>query len=84
MKTCRNESCNMSHVDHEQRAYVMAMAQLFKINNARIGTCTRHDQTRAMLECRFADFVVIDKERVFLHAVGNEMYRRPEALTGLP
>src|SRR5690606_34168813 len=65
VQTCCHETCDMRHVDHEQRAYVLRdLAELLEVDDARICAGTGDDQARAMLEGCFADFFVVDRERV--------------------
>src|SRR5690606_14014531 len=76
MKTSCNQARDMSHVSHTERANIIGNgSQFLEVNNARISAGSSYDQTRAVFESRFAHFIIIDKERIFLYAVSYKVIK---------
>ncbi|MNI42652.1 hypothetical protein D3C73_969530 [compost metagenome] len=77
VKTRSNQTCDMSHIHHEESTYIVSDgSKLFKVDDTWVSTCTSNDHTRTMLECCFANFVIINTEGIFLHTISYEIIEK--------
>ncbi|MNC22806.1 hypothetical protein D3C75_708130 [compost metagenome] len=77
MKTCSNQTGNVSHIHHEERADIIGNGtKRFKVNSARVCTCTGNNQFRTVFEGGFAHFIIINQECIFLHAISYEVIQQ--------
>ncbi|MNJ53370.1 hypothetical protein D3C77_487550 [compost metagenome] len=77
MQASSNQTSDMGHVYHKERAYIIGDgSHFFKINDTRICAGSSHNQARAVLESCLAHFIIIDQERIFLHAVSDEVIKQ--------
>ena len=70
MLSCCHQTCDMGHIHHQIRAYLICnLTEALKINGSGIGAGSRHDQ----LWLRFpglALYLVIVNESLIVYAVG--------------
>ena len=73
MQTDGNQTCDVSHVDHEQRAdFIRDLLECLEIDGSRIRGSAGYDQLRLMLLRLFADIVVVDA-LVLAQSIGYEV-----------
>ncbi|MMZ66122.1 hypothetical protein D1872_285920 [compost metagenome] len=77
VQSSRNQTCDMSHIHHEQSTYIISNGRKsFEINRAWISTRSSNDQTRTMLEGSLAYFIIINQEVVLTNSIGREIIQQ--------
>ncbi|MNI48833.1 hypothetical protein D3C73_1034170 [compost metagenome] len=77
MKACSDQSGDMGHIHHEQCAYIVRnRTESFKINYTRIRACSGYDQFRTVFEGCLAHFIIINQERILLHAISHKVIQQ--------
>jgi hypothetical protein len=74
MKSCGNETCDVRHIYHKVCADLVSdLTELCEINNSGICACACNDELGLALKRGCADLIVVDKSRISLYAIGNDV-----------
>ena len=71
MKSCRNKSCDMCHIDHKYCInFICDLTELLEIDRAGISRCSGDDHLRLALQSDLSYLIIIDKS-LFINSVRN-------------
>ena len=74
VETCRYQTCNVSHVNHEECTdFVCDLTEDIETDLSRISGCSANDQLRLVLASHFSYVVVVDHFRFRIQSVLNEV-----------
>ena len=67
-----NETCRVSHVDHEQGSHLVGnVAHACIVPLARVGRSSSNDELRLVLFCQTFHFVIVNASRLLVQRVGH-------------